>query len=104
MRNFEKDLDRVIDTLKEINEILKECNIEMAKALHVDKETADKYVIIDNESGAYVMSIYTLTFGRLEDAKVFDNRTEALNWREQLSNECEDVNLVVKKVKIKAVE
>ena len=104
MKNYEDKIDKLIKSLREAKDILAECNIEMAKALHVDKETADKYVIVDNESGAYVMGIYSLTFGRLQDAKIFDSKTEALTWWEQLSNEHEDFDLVVKKVKIKAVE
>ena len=104
MKNYEDKIDKLIKSLREAKDILAECNIEMAKALHIEKETVEKFVLFDRDNEAYVMGYHTLILGRLEDAKLFDSECEAKNTRYAFLEENNNVDLIIKKVKIKAVE
>lgn len=106
MKNYEQKIDRLIQSLKEAKDILTECNVEMAKSLKIEKETIEKYVLFDRENEAYVMGFHVLVLGRLQDAKLFDSELEATNTRSALmqDGENEALDLIIRKVKIKAVE
>ena len=69
------DLDRVIELLNEINNILKETNIEMSKSL-VGSSNIKKYVVCSYDLG-YLTNKYSMIFGSLQEAVMFNTKYEA---------------------------
>lgn len=65
---------KVIEALKEINDILKETNLEMSKILNQEKKTVEKYVIYHTEYNGYLVSHYSDILGDFEHAEVFNIR------------------------------
>lgn len=86
MKNFEKNFDRLLNNLKEATDILKECNIEMQKALGETKSV--KYAIFEPETESYYNKATDSLTSQLKQATLFDNIqyakqiAESLNFRE----------------------
>lgn len=104
MRNFEKDLDRVIYALREINEILKETNLEMQKAMGETKSI--KYAIYQPETDMYYNPNVRSFVFKLKNAKLYPTLTIAKQELEILKSEDpEIVNRVeIQVVQLKVVE
>lgn len=104
MKNFEKNLDRVIDALREINEILKETNLEMQKAMGETKSI--KYAIYQPETDMYYNSNVRSFVFKLKNAKLYPTLTIAKQELEILKSEDpEIVNRVeIQVVQLKVVE
>ena len=101
MRNFEKNFDRLLNNLKEAKEILKECNLEMQKALHETK--AIRYVIynpyFDNYVRFYGGKIMLCDFER---ADIFKDQHLPFEMLEKCGANVE--NFVVREISVKVVE
>lgn len=98
--NKEKQ-QKVIDLLKEINEILRETNVEMAKALKLDKNIATKYVIYSQEYGGYVPGKNASYLANSKSAYLFNSKEEAL---EELDTYDADLDMVIKEIKCVEVD
>ena len=61
----EKQKDRAIEALKEINEILKETNLEM------ERLESKRYVLYSTKTKKYVKSHYSYALSDFENAEIF---------------------------------
>lgn len=75
MKNFEKNFDKAIDYLYEINQILKECNLEMQKALGETKSI--KYVLRCKEFGRFYNDTVDMWFNSFDSATIYPTAEQA---------------------------
>ena len=102
MKNFEQNFDKAMNCLREINEILKECNLEMQKALGETK--AIQYAIFEPETEMYLAKHETkISATKLRNAKLFDSVPIANEHKTWLENTYQ-VKLEIKIIQLKVVE
>lgn len=101
---MENKLDKVIESLKEINDILRETNLEMAKCLHGDKPVHSAYVVQfgANENAFLQTSSYTDQFWyvTVNKATQYPTKQEAEKDIKRAIAECDRQFATIKKVKM----
>ena len=98
MRNFEKNFDRLIDSLKESTEILKECNKEMTNLLSGTKTIY--YVIADKDRNNFYNSNYNIFLSGVGGATLYKTTNLAKSIIEEYGINEEDFEIVPVSVKV----
>lgn len=95
-----KNLESVVDTLKEINEILKETNIEMLKCLNGGKKIIDSYYVIAISEQSFLNSKFDgYYWGSIRTAIRFVDEEDAKEHLETIVEDRERLFATIQKVK-----
>ena len=98
----EKQFDKAIQSLKEINEILKETNLEIKKTMSETK--AIKYAIYDEDSDEYYNSHTGLMTPNIKFATLFPTQELAKETIRKINSIAGKVTLSTRPVQLKVVE
>lgn len=96
-----ENLDKAIQSLKEINEILKETNLEIKKTMSETK--AIKYVIYDEYNEDYYNSHTGLMTSDIKFATLFPTQELAKETIRKINSIAENVTLSTRPVQLKVV-
>lgn len=100
MRNFNKDIDRVLSNLQECNQILHNCNNEMRMALSGAKTI--RYAITDLNNTQYFNSDFEIFMTDIGGATFYRTKTLAKAIMEEFELDEKDFKIIT--VSLKVVE